>query len=632
MGDTQGSWHFPTTNGGEERGLDTSDMEMFKKNPIISLAREICQNSIDAADSPGGKPVVVEFQAFHVSRDRIPGIEDLTRQIRACCDYPYKSQQETNALQRMVKAVEAENFFCLRISDFNTMGAKGVCDFRNGMPFYNLTKGSGLSNKEEDNGGSKGIGKFATFVVSSLNTVFYATNAKGEGEKPGYFGVTRLRSIRPENGGPDDLTTGIGYFRPEGNTRPVRGILKLDDGFQRTSEEYGTDIYVLGVDSYLVDRWEDCIIASVLESFMMAIYKNRLTVRVGDKTVNQKTVAALLREIQELKVVGSSIRREMMAQYEILYGDDAQSEEVDIDGTHHVTVYWKAYAREEQEKATNYCVFIRYPYMRIQKYRKNNAPAPYSAICVIESGDLAAKLRRIENPQHTDWEINRLNESLQEKRETNSLFKTMRDKVFTCIFQKLMPKHQESMDLEGAASLLPAEGGLEKREEGEKKAEELYVTKLTRNSAKSRRPVSQPDDESGSEPGGSPTGGNSKGDGSSNGKTPSGDGEKGNGNRNAGKTYPYRSLVVDGKKGKYSCVVTVPEDYQDGRFTVCLLGSLDESMPAEIVDATINGEQCALKDGSIVGVSLKKDKKYKISYTIALMGMYASEVIFHANR
>jgi hypothetical protein len=228
----------------------------------------------------------------------------------------------------MVKAVEAENFFCLRISDFNTMGAKGVCDFRNGMPFYNLTKGSGLSNKEEDNGGSKGIGKFATFVVSSLNTVFYATNAKGEGEKPGYFGVTRLRSIRPENGGPDDLTTGIGYFRPEGNTRPVRGILKLDDGFQRTSEEYGTDIYVLGVDSYLVDRWEDCIIASVLESFMMAIYKNRLTVRVGDKTVNQKTVAALLREIQELKVVGSSIRREMMAQYEILYGDDAQSEEV----------------------------------------------------------------------------------------------------------------------------------------------------------------------------------------------------------------------------------------------------------------------------------------------------------------
>jgi hypothetical protein len=95
---------------------------------------------------------------------------------------------------------------------------------------------------------------------------------------------------------------------------------------------------------------------------------------------------------------------------------------------------------------------------------------------------------------------------------------------------------------------------------------------------------------------------------------------------------PYRSLVVDGKKGKYSCVVTVPEDYQDGRFTVCLLGSLDESMPAEIVDATINGEQCALKDGSIVGVSLKKDKKYKISYTIALKGMYASEVIFHANR
>jgi hypothetical protein len=111
MGDTQGSWHFPTTNGGEERGLDTSDMEMFKKNPIISLAREICQNSIDAADSPGGKPVVVEFQAFHVSRDRIPGIEDLTRQIRACCDYPYKSQQENECAAKNGKGGGSRKLF-----------------------------------------------------------------------------------------------------------------------------------------------------------------------------------------------------------------------------------------------------------------------------------------------------------------------------------------------------------------------------------------------------------------------------------------------------------------------------------------------------------------------------------------
>ena len=58
------TWRFPDNNYTNEYGLDTSDMETFKKNPIASLAREICQNSIDASD--GTKPTLVEFHLFHV--------------------------------------------------------------------------------------------------------------------------------------------------------------------------------------------------------------------------------------------------------------------------------------------------------------------------------------------------------------------------------------------------------------------------------------------------------------------------------------------------------------------------------------------------------------------------------------
>lgn len=46
---TTQKWRFPDNNYTSENGLDTSDMEMFKKDPVSSLAREICQNSIDAA-------------------------------------------------------------------------------------------------------------------------------------------------------------------------------------------------------------------------------------------------------------------------------------------------------------------------------------------------------------------------------------------------------------------------------------------------------------------------------------------------------------------------------------------------------------------------------------------------------
>lgn len=59
-------WRFPDNNYTSENGLDTSDMEMFKKDPVSSLAREICQNSIDAAY--GEKPVRVEFKLFTVAR------------------------------------------------------------------------------------------------------------------------------------------------------------------------------------------------------------------------------------------------------------------------------------------------------------------------------------------------------------------------------------------------------------------------------------------------------------------------------------------------------------------------------------------------------------------------------------
>ncbi len=49
-------WRFVGNNYATETGLDTADMETFKKDPISSLAREICQNSIDAR---AGKDKVV---------------------------------------------------------------------------------------------------------------------------------------------------------------------------------------------------------------------------------------------------------------------------------------------------------------------------------------------------------------------------------------------------------------------------------------------------------------------------------------------------------------------------------------------------------------------------------------------
>ena len=59
-----GEWRFPSNNNGQILGISDSGVETFKGTPIKSLAREICQNSIDARCN-SDKPVEVEFKTFY---------------------------------------------------------------------------------------------------------------------------------------------------------------------------------------------------------------------------------------------------------------------------------------------------------------------------------------------------------------------------------------------------------------------------------------------------------------------------------------------------------------------------------------------------------------------------------------
>ena len=59
-------WRFPGNGYTADAGLDTADMETFKKDAISSLARELCQNSIDAKDKNVKGPVRIVFNSFEL--------------------------------------------------------------------------------------------------------------------------------------------------------------------------------------------------------------------------------------------------------------------------------------------------------------------------------------------------------------------------------------------------------------------------------------------------------------------------------------------------------------------------------------------------------------------------------------
>ena len=190
----------------------------------------------------------------------------------------------------------------LRISDFNTIGLTGSAQDYN-TPWQNLVKSSGVSDKGDGSGGSFGIGKSAPFACSSLRTVFYATRDK-EGTEASQ-GIARLVSFAVKNRSAksgflkkeqDVITTGIGYYGEKQKNRAVPEWHSLDKNFFR--KKIGTDVFVLG----FMDQgdWENEIIASALDDFLISIYRGYLVVRVGKTVISRKTLPEVIKEFREI--------------------------------------------------------------------------------------------------------------------------------------------------------------------------------------------------------------------------------------------------------------------------------------------------------------------------------------------
>ena len=57
-----------------------------------------------------------------------------------------------------------------------------------------------------------------------------------------------------------------------------------------------------------------------------------------------------------------------------------------------------------------------------------------------------------------------------------------------------------------------------------------------------------------------------------------------------------------------------------------------DKYPVDILSASIDGVECTVQEGKIVGMRIEKGKTYKISYSVNSTEMFASEVILSAYR
>lgn len=119
-------WSFPSNNFGTLNGIGEAGIETFKGAPYRSLAREICQNSLDARLSKQ-KPVRVIFSLSSINSREIPRFEELKEALSRCLSF-WKEQgnEKTIAFFKEATTIAAQSSLdLLRISDFNTTGLTG---------------------------------------------------------------------------------------------------------------------------------------------------------------------------------------------------------------------------------------------------------------------------------------------------------------------------------------------------------------------------------------------------------------------------------------------------------------------------------------------------------------------------
>ena len=428
-------WYFPSNDHGENKGINDSGVATFRGTPLKSLAREICQNSLDAAT---GKTVRVDFANYEIPTSDVPGAEVLKATFEKCLAYwnGQKAKTTKDFFKNAFEKISSEKISVLRISDFNTKGLTGskkITDIN--TDWMRLTKSSGSSDKKGPAGGSFGIGKFAPFACSDLFTVFY--NTYDMEDECAYQGVSRLVTFERDDG---ETTQGIGYYGNERNT-PVYESLNLDPSFKRDPGDYGTDVYVLGY-RFSKEDWETAIVVSILDSFLGAIWNEKLAVNVGDIKIDKSTLPELM-EVYAEELTDTYV----LEYYQVLTSPETKWFENNHLGLGTVKLGYLLNGTDFHRKVA----MIRQTGMKIKDGDRINGFISFAGVLFIEGDAINEKLRALENPEHTEWQPDRAANPFEAKQ----LIKSINDYMKKCLEELVEQGPQNEIDAVGVGNFIP---------------------------------------------------------------------------------------------------------------------------------------------------------------------------------
>jgi hypothetical protein len=427
-------WNFPANDDGQENGLNDPGIETFKDHPLSSLAREVLQNSSDAADG-SNKPVQVHFEKLEIPMLEFPGLADLKKTLEACADYWKGSRSTEKFVKSALDVIAQEKLSILRISDFNTTGLVVGAKGDRTSDWFKLTKSVGASDKHAGKLGSFGIGKHATYACSDLRTVFYGT--RDNAGATAVQGVAKLVSHKRDR---TITTQGTGYFGVKVGNKPMLDFESLPSLFER--KKTGADVYIMGFHEF--PDWEARIIKSVIESFFVAIHTGRLIVKVGKTTVNDTSLLKLI-----AKHYAEPDPQFLADEYYQALTSEGVVTHSEADFCGYGPIKLTLFEHKDFKKKV---AMFRRSGMKIFD-KRFQTPLRFAAVFTAEGGKLDALLRTLEPPSHNAWEPERGEDPAVSKKVLNDLFGWIRDKVRQLVGSDSM----QEVDAEGMSQYLPDE-------------------------------------------------------------------------------------------------------------------------------------------------------------------------------
>lgn len=395
-------WHFAPQLGGREDGPNEPMQENFKKTPFASLVRESIQNSLDIPLSMT-EPVRVEYSIGRIQSVSYPNFFELRHHIQGCLDYFPNNEKAKAVYQPMLDYLDEigkrGNLNYIKISDYNTEGMnyiKGKTD----TPFYAFALSAGVSAKNDGfTGGSFGFGKAAYFYISKLQTVLVNTYTKDH--RRFFEGIASLCThlLEGENG----KFVSTGYYDNNGGF-PVTNQNQIPQRFNKR-EEPGTDFYIIGIDTSNIETILKEMTEAVLQNFWLAIYRNRLEVKIGELEINRQNLLQIIQEYfpddvdKKAKAKGYNPKPYLDAVMNA--GND--NRHILVEGHYPTIGNVKLYLAKDKS-ANDKILFMRRPLMLV--YAKHfDSKNGYYAVFVCEDRQGDKILKNTENPAHNEWSI-----------------------------------------------------------------------------------------------------------------------------------------------------------------------------------------------------------------------------------